>query len=189
MKYTLYILARPILTLYMKLFYRVQIIGKENLITNESNILCGNHTSNLDALLLISSTKSNIRFLAKKELFKGIFKNCFLNSGVIPVDRTKKDPKCTKMSLDALNNNEILCIFPEGTINRTNETILPFKYGVVSLSSKTNSYITPFIIKGKYKLFRKSVTLTYLKPYKIESNDLEKENNKLMNIIKGELEK
>ena len=189
MKYTLYKLARPILTLLMKVCYKVEIIGKENLITNESNILAGNHTSNLDALLIISSTKTNIRFLAKKELFKGILKPCFLSSGVIPVDRSKKDPKSKELSLEALKNNETICIFPEGTINRTKETIMPFKYGAVSFASKTNSYITPFIIKGKYKLFKKSVSLTYLKPYKLETNDLEKENNKLMNIIKGELEK
>ena len=70
MKYTLYKLARPILTLLMKVFYKVEIIGKENLITNESNILAGNHTSNLDALLIISSTKQILDFLQKKNYLK-----------------------------------------------------------------------------------------------------------------------
>ena len=188
-KYILYKIARPIITTYMKLFYKIEVIGKENIISNEKNILAGNHTSNLDALLIISSTKNTIRFLAKKELFKGIMKPIFLKAGLIPVDRTKKDSNVKEMTLKALQNNETICIFPEGTINRTQETIIPFKYGTVSFASKTNSYITPFVIKGKYKLFKKSISITYLKPYKLETNNLEIENKKLMNIIKGELEK
>ena len=74
MKYTLYIIARPIITLFMKLFYKVEIINKEN-IRDKNALLVGNHTSNLDALLVISSTKRNIRFLAKQELFKPVLKN------------------------------------------------------------------------------------------------------------------
>ena len=61
--------------------------------------------------------------------------------------------------------------------------------GAVSFASKTNSPIVPFVIKGKYKLFRKSVSLKFLKPYYIKSDDLNEENDKLMNIIKKELEK
>lgn len=188
-KYILYKIARPIITTYMKLFYKIEVIGKENIISNEKNILAGNHTSNLDSLLVISSTKNTIRFLAKKELFKGIMKPIFLKAGLIPVNRAKKDSNAKAMALKALENNETICIFPEGTINRTQETIMPFKYGAVSFASKTNSYITPFVIKGKYKLFKKSISITYLKPYKLETNELEIENKKLMNIIKGELEK
>ncbi len=184
--YTLYKIARPFITLYMKIFYKVQIIGNENINKNESTILVGNHTNNLDSLLIISSTKRNIRFLAKKELFKGLFKSLFLKSGLIPVDRNKKNPEAKEIAKKALENNEVICIFPEGTINRTENIILPFKYGAVSLASKTNSSLTPFVIKGKYKLFKKSITITYLKPYKLE-NDLEKENKKLMSLIKGEL--
>lgn len=74
MKYTLYCIARPIITLFMKLFYKVEIINKENIVAKNA-LLVGNHTSNLDALLVISSTKRNIRFLAKQELFKPVLKN------------------------------------------------------------------------------------------------------------------
>ena len=49
MKYTLYIIARPIIILFMKLFYKVEIINKEN-IRDKNALLVGNHTSNLDAL-------------------------------------------------------------------------------------------------------------------------------------------
>ena len=56
-------------------------MGKENIIKNGRCILAGNHTSNLDALLIMSSTKRTIRFLAKKELYKGIFGKLIQSAG------------------------------------------------------------------------------------------------------------
>ena len=87
----LYKLVRPIVTVLFKVLYRPKIEGKENIRPNGRVILAGNHTNNFDSPLLISSTKRNIHFLAKVELFSGIKKVFFDNMGLIPVDRSKKD--------------------------------------------------------------------------------------------------
>lgn len=187
-KYLLYRIARPILTIFIKVFYKIEIINKDIIPVQGKCILAGNHTSNLDALSLIASTKRTIRFMAKKEMHKGVFGKLFISAGTIPVDRKNKDENARSLAINALNNEELLCIFPEGTINRTKETIMPFKYGTVSFAYKTNSMIIPFIIKGKYKILRKNIKLEFLNPYKLETDNLEKENNKLMNIIKNKLE-
>lgn len=184
MKYTLFRIARPILTLYMKAFYRVTIINRENIPLNGPGLLIGNHTNELDSLLIISSTKRTLRFLAKKEIFKPIIGKLFENAGVIKVDRSTKNKKALDEAKKALENKELVVLFPEGTINRTNDIIMPFKYGAVSLAHKTKAPLIPFIIKGKYKLFKKEVTLEILKPYFIECDDLTKENEKLMNKVK-----
>ena len=81
-----------------------------------------------------------------------------------------------------LKDNGVIGIFPEGTVNKSKDELLPFKYGAVSFASKTDSYIVPFAITGKYKLFRKSVKVKYGKPYKVKT-DLEKENEILRNKI------
>ena len=47
---------------------------------------------------------------------------------------------------------------------------------------KTGAYIVPFAINGKYKLFRKSIKITYGKPYKVKG-DLEEENEILRNKV------
>ena len=187
-KYTLYRIARPILKTFMKI-YRPKIINKENIPKEGKCILVGNHTSNLDPLLIISSTKRTIRFLAKKEIHKGVLKRLFISAGTIPVDRSKKDETAKSKAKEALKNNELICLFPEGTINRTNNTVMPFKYGSVSFASETNSPLVPFIITGKYKLFRKNIKIKFLPAYTLETTDLTKENNKLMNTIKKELER
>ena len=77
-------------------------------------------------------------------------------------------------------------IFPEGTINRTEDIILPFKIGAVKACSETNTKLVPFVITGNYKLFRKGIKIEFLEPM-IISNDLEKANQELMNKISDKL--
>ena len=55
-----------------------------------------------------------------------------------------------------LEEDKLIGIFPEGTFNRTNDIVMPFKYGAVSMASKTNSTVVNFSITGKYKLFKKN---------------------------------
>ena len=50
------------------------------------------------------------------------------------------------------------------------------------MSNDTDAVIVPFVITGKYKWFRKSVRIEFLKSRKI-SNNLDYENEKLMKII------
>ena len=54
------------------------------------------------------------------------------------------------------------------------------------MSHETNANLVPFIITGKYKLFRKSLTVKFMEPIKIGEN-LEEENERLMSIIREEL--
>ena len=178
----LYRILRPIITLFVKLLFRPVIIGKENIIQKDNFILAGNHTNYLDCTLLISSTKKIIHFMAKDELSKGVLGPFFKSMGLIFVNRKTKDRKSLNLAIEYLNNNKVIGIFPEGTINRTKKVIMPFKFGAVKMANVTNSYIVPFAIIGKYKLFRKGIKIIFAKPYKV-SDDLEKENKKLEKVI------
>ena len=183
----LYKLLIPIDKLYISFYFPIKI-NKENIPKDGSLILAGNHTSNNDALLLMSCTSRIIRFLAKKEIFNGKISSLFFKKiGVIPVDRSRKNPEVIKHACDCLNNGELIGIFPEGTINRTNDIIMPFKYGAVKMAKDTNSLILPFAISGKYKFFRKSVKVIFGRPYKVSGN-LEDEKkileNKIIKLLK-----
>ncbi len=177
----LYRIIRPIITCLFKFFFTPKIKGKENIPSNKGIILAGNHTSNLDCLLLMSSTKRPIHFLAKNELWRGLKKIIFANLGLIPVDRSRKNPEALKKAYEYLEEEKVIGIFPEGTTEK-NRGLLPFKIGAVKMAKQTNSPIIPFVIKGKYHLFSKNLTIEFLKPLKVEE-ELEKENNKLRNII------
>ncbi len=183
MEYKLYRFNRPIIKFLMKTFYRVEIIGSENIPLDDGIVLAGNHKSNLDCFLLISSTKRTIRFIAKKELMD----KCswlFKAMAIIPVDRKKKNKGAVNEAINVLKDNGIIGIFPEGTFNDTEYVVRNFKMGAVKMAAESNKKIVPFAIINKYKLFRKSVKIIFGKPYKIKNkNDLKSENIILMNKV------
>ena len=185
----LYIIVRPIITILFKLVFHPKYIGLNNIPKDGAIVLGGNHTNNLDCLLLISSTKRTIHFLAKDSLIKGWKKVIFNNMGIIPVNRTIHDKGALNNAINALNENKTIGIFPEGTINRTDDIIMPFKIGCVKMAHDTKTPIVPFIITGKYKIFGKSVTIEFFEPFIPENDELDIENNKLMKLISKELEK
>ena len=184
MKYRLYRILRPIVVFLLKVIYGIKVINKENIPKDGPVILVGNHKHNYDFISLISGTKRIVHFLGKQEL---IDKHgwLFKRLPVIPVDRSAKNNKeAMEEAIKLLNKGEVVGIFPEGTFNKTEYVIMPFKYGAVRIASVANAIIVPFAITGDYKRFRRSLKIEYGKPYKIEDKrDLTKENIKLMNKV------
>ena len=185
---TLYKIARPIIKVLFNFFYRPTYIGRENIPSSGGFVLAGNHTSYLDPLLLMSSYDKTIHFLAKDSLVKGVKGLVFKHMGIIPVNRKIHDKDALRNAKKALNNKKVIGIFPEGTINRTEDMTLPFKIGAVKMAKDTDTLLVPFTITNKYKLFRKSVTIEFYKPYKVV-DELDIENNKLRSFISNELKR
>ena len=67
--------------------------------------------------------------------------------------------------------------------------MLPFKIGAVKMAHDAESMILPMAIVGEFKPFRKGLTLRFGKPYKIISDDLDKENDKLKKKIQNLIDK
>ncbi len=184
----LYKISRPVIKVLFNFFYKPTYIGRENIPPSGSFVLAGNHTSYLDPLLLMSASKRTIHFLAKDSLVKGVKGLIFKHMGIIPVNRKIHDKDALSEAKRALSNNQVIGIFPEGTINRTKDVTLPFKIGAVKMAKDTDSLLVPFTITNKYKLFRKSVTIEFYKPYKVV-DELDIENNKLRSFISSELKR
>ena len=182
-----YKFGKVVVSFIFKILYRPRVVGLEYISEEGSLVLAGNHTKWLDPLLLISCSKRQIHFLGKDSLFKGILKPIMRLMGVIPVNRSIHDKDALYNAEECLKNNCVIGIFPEGTINRGDGVILPFKIGAVKMSKDTNSSIIPFVITGKYKIFRRGIKIEFLKPYKVSEN-LDLENKKLMDIVSRKLE-
>ena len=168
----------------MKVLFRIEIIGSENIPMDGGVVLAGNHQSNFDCVLLISSTKRMIHFIAKKELVDGKLGFFFKKMGIIPVNRKTKNKKAVNEAVRVLKDGEIIGIFPEGTFNKTEYITMPFKMGAVKMALDSDVKIVPFAIIGEYKLFAKKIKIVFGKPYKIkDKDDLWKENITLMNKV------
>ena len=157
----------------------------EKVIPNEGGaLLAGNHIHDFDGFLVISAIKKRyVRFLVKIELTKGFLGPFFKGAGMIPVDRAKKHTGVTQIGIDVLKNDNLLSLFPEGTVNETNELILPFKLGAIKMAYESKKPIIPFAITGKFKLFKKGLKLEFGEPYYVKSSDFEKENKILMDKV------
>ena len=150
------IILKPI----YKLYYNPKIYNKENLKVEGPIIIAGNHIHLMDQCNIIISTKRVVTYMAKKEYFDSPKTRWFFKLvGCIPVDRSKKDEQATEKALEVLNNGGAIGIFPEGTRNKTQEKLLPFKYGAVSMAQKTNATIIPFAVTGNYKFRSKNLKI------------------------------
>lgn len=113
-----YKIMRAILSPIYKLWYRPKIIGKENIPTEGTIILAGNHIHLMDQCNVIIATKRKLHYMAKKEYFDNKKVAWFFKLvGCIPVDRSRKDEDAKEKAIDVLKDGHALGIFPEGTRN------------------------------------------------------------------------
>ncbi len=182
-----YKIVRPLVILYIKVCYPSQVIGLNNIPKEGPILLAGNHTKWLDPVMLVAVVKRQVHFLAKEELFHGITKPIVKGMGCVSVNRKIHDHHALEGAVDYLNSGLCVGIFPEGTINRTDDLIMPFKIGAVKACSETKAKLVPFVITGKYKLFRKKVKIEFLEPMTV-GDDLEKANEELMNKVSKKIE-
>lgn len=183
----IYKLARPVVKGLFYFIFRPEVVGLENIPKNGPYVLAGNHTKWLDPVMLVGvAGKKQIHFLAKEELFHGIGTIVAKGMGCIPVNRKIHDKNALGTAYNYLNNGACIGIFPEGTINRTDDVVMPFKIGAVKMCKETKAQLVPFVITGKYRPFHKSIRLEFLKPRKVK-NDLDQENVQLMNDISEKL--
>ena len=151
-----YKILKFIIAIFIYPIFRVKVIGRENIPESQGYILCANHKSNLDPIFLAIAFPSNIRFMAKKELFENKLLAGLLKSiGVFPVNRKGRDLSSLKNSIKLLKDENVLGIFPEGT--RTHEISRQnMKDGVAYIALKTKKDILPVEIVSSYKPFRKT---------------------------------
>lgn len=154
----------------LRILFRFEIKGKENLQQESNFIVAGNHRSNWDPMFVAMNLGYNVAFFAKKELYRNFFVRFILNnSNAIKVDREKADIKAIKDVMRAIKNGNNLIFFPEGTRNVDGSA--KAKEGIHLIAKRTETDIIPCHIESSYKIFSK-VKITFGE--KITVQELEK---------------
>lgn len=154
-----YKIVLTILKFLVFLIFDLKVHNKENLDNTEGVIICGNHISMIDPVILAVSSKREIHFMGKKELFDNkILSFIFRNLGAFPVDRKGVSLSAIKSSLNVLNNSGILGIYPEGTRIKNGYDENNAKPGIALIANKAKVKIIPVYVKGPYK-FRGKIEL------------------------------
>ena len=135
----------------------LKTIGQENLPKSYGNyIIYANHTSLLDIPAVGKAVNVSLTWVAKASLAKVPFFGWALLRVHMLVDRTGGANAAKNMVEDAasrLQGGQTLAIFPEGTRNRGEEPLLPFKKGAFILAKHTNVPIVPVAIKNAKNLW------------------------------------
>lgn len=141
--------------LFSKLtFIRYQIQGREQPGKGRPCIYVSNHTSFLDLPGLCLAIPGQFRPLAKKELLKIPVFGWVVGVVTIIVDRSDAESRINSLKhmIRILQMGIPALIFPEGTQNRTDQLLQPFKDGAFRMALETQVPIIPVIIKGAGKL-------------------------------------
>lgn len=178
-----YKLFNPILNPIFRFWYNPKIYNSNVIPKDGPIIIAGNHKHLMDQCSVIVSTKRVVHYMAKKEYFDGKLAWFFKITGCISVNRSIHDEEAKNKALDVLKNGGAIGLFPEGTRNKTNAILLPFKFGAVSMAKKTGATIVPFGISGDYKFRSKNLKVYFGEPFKVVNLDLETANNILTKKI------
>jgi 1-acyl-sn-glycerol-3-phosphate acyltransferase len=175
------------------LIFGLKIKHKANFPPHERLIVCANHSSLMDPILLALVQKRQIHYMAKSELFRSFYIGGILRAfGAFPIARERRDLKSINMSKQILSEGGVLGIFFEGTRSKTGELLEP-KAGAALLAFKTQTPILPVCISringGPVRIFHKTeITVGELVfPKKLEKtakNDLIEMTNEVMQQIR-----
>ena len=153
--YVLYLLPDSLLRLLLwaatHTLYRLDISGRENVPARGGALLVPNHVSMADAAFLIAALDRPVRFL----MFKGSYEHPLVKPfakmlKVIPI-ASELGPREMIHSLreatQALQNGELVCIFPEGQMTRIGQ-MLPFRRGMERIMKGVDAPIIPVNLDG-----------------------------------------
>lgn len=146
-------LARFILWLF-----RVRVHFAEREPDTEHYLLCSNHLSALDPVLISAALKKQQpHFMAKKELFRiPLLAGLIRSFGAFPVDRAG-DVGAIKTSVGLLQQGKCVGMFPQGTRcsgQTPRETMGKVKNGAGLLVNKTHATVLPICLKTKKNRLR-----------------------------------
>ena len=142
-------------------FFRIKVVGRENEPDNGGFMVCANHTSATDPVALCYAfSKHQVRFMAKKELFKVPVVSWLVRlMGAFPVDRGGNDVGAIKKSVTMLKEGKCMGIFPQGhRYPGINPATTPIHNGAALIAYRSKCDVLPVSINvkgGKYGFLRR----------------------------------
>ena len=172
----LYFIGRCLLMPIYKLMFFYKVKGRENVPKKGAYIMCSNHLSNHDPIMLGVCFPRQIYYMAKAELFRNPIGGQIIRwLGAFPVNRGAGDGKAINEAEEVVKKGRLLGIFIEGTRSKTGEFLRP-KSGAAIVAHQMNVPIIPVCITPKDKTIKifKKVTVSIGKPMTPEELGLAK---------------
>jgi len=147
-----------ILRSFMNILYDIEIVGVENVPKEGAVIVCSNHLSNFDPILLGAFLPRHIHFMAKDELFRiPVVGQLIKLLGAFPVNREAVEITSIKHALQTLKEGKALGIFAQGGRESTKLKEDEGKAGVAMFAVRGKAPVLPIGVQGSFRVFTKLV--------------------------------
>ena len=105
------------------IFFRIRVVGRENVPKTGGALLAANHTSIIDSVFLPLKTRRHVMFLVKAQFFMGKgfgawVRRSFMSAiGQLPLDRSGGAASSSALdtAVSVLQSGRLVGIYPEGT--------------------------------------------------------------------------
>ena len=138
---------------------KLTVIGEENVPKDQAVLYVGNHRSYFDVVMTYARCPGLTGYVAKAEMLKiPLLRDWMKALYCLFLDRSniKEGLKTILKGIEYIKNGISICIFPEGTRNRSAE-MLPFKEGSMKMAEKTGCPIIPMAITKSAEIFENHV--------------------------------
>jgi 1-acyl-sn-glycerol-3-phosphate acyltransferase len=142
-----YDFMKALIVAFNKVYFRLQHFGAGNTPLNGPVLLVANHASNLDPTTIACGLPRQVHFLAKDEIFRGLFGAFLRKVNAHPINRSGVDRAALKRCVDLVREGHMLLMFPEGTRTRDGQ-LLPAKPGAAMIATQAEAMILPVYISG-----------------------------------------
>lgn len=135
---------------------RVEARGLENIPRDTAVLYVANHRSYFDIVLTYALFPGVTGYVAKKEMKKWPLLNVWMaNIQCLFLDREniKEGLKTILLGVEKVKKGISICIFPEGTRNKVNDTFLPFREGSFKIAEKGGVPVVPMVIVNAADVF------------------------------------
>ncbi len=126
--------------------FRVQVVGKENLIQGRGFIMAPNHLSAIDPVFVVITGywTHKMRVFAKGELYQGnrLLEWFLTQIGCVPVKKGRGDLTTIDNTVAEVRAGRGLLMFPEGTRSKTGD-IGMLKTGLFVIAAQTEVDVIP----------------------------------------------
>ena len=146
---------------------RVEARGLENIPRDTAVLYVANHRSYFDILMTYSRCPDLTGYVAKVEMLRyPLLRDWMKALYCLFLDREdmRAGLKTILQGIEYIKNGISICIFPEGTRNRTDK-MLPFKEGSMKMAEKTGCLIIPMAITNSAEIFERH--LPFIKPARV----------------------
>ncbi|HRH79378.1 MAG TPA: 1-acyl-sn-glycerol-3-phosphate acyltransferase, partial [Cellvibrionaceae bacterium] len=130
--------------------YNIAAQGIKNIPPQGGVLMLGNHVSWIDWGILQLASPRPVRFVMIRSIYSRWFLKWFFDLfGCIPIEPGARSRKALDDVATALNNGEVVCLFPEGSISRTGH-LGEFRKGFERACSQVGDdvVIVPFYLRG-----------------------------------------